>query len=249
MRDLNPPVFSPALLVFLWVLAFPAGGAGPAAPKSRLGDTHYTPAGFFDMHLCHWPDLPPHYLTLFSTTRFDELESVEVLAPDGASLGKLDPNRFRVVQKDGAPEKRVFITLIPVPKGAPDGWYRGRITLKSGEQHEARDYVINELMNLPTGMQPPDDSQNLGLAPSFSWSEVTGAKYYKVFVYDLWDDEKTIYQSALITEPRLRLPAGILKPDGYYAWIVHARDVDEHPLLGDFNHGTLSRKLRFTTAR
>ncbi len=52
----------------------------------------------------------------------------------------------------------------------------------------------------------------------------------------------------MLTQPRLVLPRGLLKPGGIYAWRVHARDVNENILLGDFNHGSLSAEIQFTTA-
>jgi len=234
------------LLLLSAALTLPAAAA-PPAPQSHLGDPHYTPVGFFDIHVCHWPDQPPLFLMLFSTTRFEELSSVEVVRPDGVSLGMLKPERYRVVRKPNKPEKRVFMTTIPVPDGSPNGWYVGRVTMKNGDHFEGKDYVVHELMTLPTGLQPAEEAKDVPLAPVFNWSAVPGAKFYKVFVYDLWDDEKTVYQSKLLTETRHQLPPGILKPDGYYAWMVHAREGDEHPLLGDFNHGSLSRRVHFTT--
>ena len=42
------------------------------------------------------------------------------------------------------------------------------------------------------------------------------------------------------------LPAGLLEKGGYYSWIVHARDLNEHFMLGDFNHGSLSATVNFS---
>ncbi len=187
-------------------------------------------------------------MTLFSTTRFDDIARIEVFRPGGEALGALDINRYRVVKKDGAPEKRVFITSLPAPKGAPDGWYRARITLKNGERHEARDYVMVHTMDMAGDLQPPAGAAGIPVPAELAWSAVPGAAYYQVFIKDLWEDGKIILSSELVTKPRLTLPPGVIKADGSYAWLVHARDVNNHVLLGDFNHGSLSREIQFSTA-
>ncbi|MDH4190905.1 MAG: hypothetical protein OEW21_11950 [Betaproteobacteria bacterium] len=40
----------------------------------------------------------------------------------------------------------------------------------------------------------------------------------------------------------------MLQKDGYCAWRVHARDVNEHVLFGDFNHGSLGPQMKFSVA-
>lgn len=87
-----------------------------------------------------------------------------------------------------------------------------------------------------------------GAGAELAWLAVPGAAHYQVFIKDLWDDGKIIHSSELVTKPRLTLPPGVIKADGSYAWLVHARDVNNHVLLGDFNHGSLSREVKFSTA-
>ena len=43
-------------------------------------------------------------------------------------------------------------------------------------------------------------------------------------------------------------PEGALEPGGSYLWSVHARDVNEHILLGDFHNGSISEKFHFSVA-
>ena len=52
------------------------------------GDPHYTPAGFFDIHICNWPENPRFLMALFSTARFDEIAKVAIFTPDGAHVGR-----------------------------------------------------------------------------------------------------------------------------------------------------------------
>ena len=44
----------------------------------------------------------------------------------------------------------------------------------------------------------------------------------------------------------LLVSAGMAKRGGMYSWIVHSRDVNEDLLLGDFNHGSLSKPVVFS---
>jgi hypothetical protein len=228
-------------LLLAGALSLPAS----AAPKD---DPHYNSVGFFDIHVCHWPDRPLFYLMLFSTTRFADVERVEVFYPDGRPLAPFDMNRFRIVKRDGKPEKRVFMTNVPLPADAPAGWYRATIRLKDGSTHAARDRV--EILRLPmaAGLQPAPDSENIPMPAQLSWQPVPGAKHYQVYIWDKWRGEKELFRSKIISEPRLALPPGLLQRGGSYKWRVHARDVNEHVELGDFNHGSLSPFAVFTIA-
>jgi hypothetical protein len=79
-----------------------------------------------------------------------------------------------------------------------------------------------------------------------SWDPAPGAGYYQVFIRDLWNEDRLIFSSKLLAEPLVQLPAGLLEKGGYYSWIVHARDLNEHFMLGDFNHGSLSPVVTFS---
>ena len=48
----------------------------PVSP--RLQDPHRNAAGFFDIHVCNWPERELFFMSLFSTPRYDEVEQVEV---------------------------------------------------------------------------------------------------------------------------------------------------------------------------
>lgn len=222
--------------------------ADPApAPPAR--DPHYTDAGFFDMHVCNWPDRLPFFMALFSTERFREIRSIDVFRPDGRALVSLDLTHYRLLKPINKPEKRVFIREIDLPADAADGWYRTQIVLKNGKIFRARDYVMIRKMGIVGGMMPPQGASDIAIPAQMSWSPVADATYYRVYITDKWDDSKVIYESKLLKEPRLQLPPGLIKPDGYYTWRVQARDVDKDKLLGDFNHGSLSPEVSFSTAR
>jgi hypothetical protein len=200
------------------------------------------------MHVCHWPDRPVFFMMVFSTTRYEEIERVSVFYPSGQPLADLDLERYRVISKPGKPEKRVFITQLPLPAGAPDGWYRADIALKNGKVCQARDRVAISVLPLATGLAPANGNAEITLPTELRWQPVPGATHYQVYIKDMWNGGQEIFSSKVLSTPRLDLPPYLLKPGGYYRWRVNARDVHEHPELGDFNHGSLSEEVELVVA-
>lgn len=208
-------------------------------------DPHYNEAGFFDIHVCNWPDRSLFFMPLFSTPRFAETEKIEVYYPDGSLLSELDLGNYRKITPKNKPPKRAFIVETDVPSSAPDGWYSARVTLNDGSQFQARDYVIIDKLPQPSGHVPAADAEVDDVPKELAWDATPGAAFYQVFIRDLWNDGKLIHRSKLLSEARLVLPKGLLEKGGYYSWVIHARDTNEHVLLGDFNHGSLSRPVSF----
>ncbi len=231
------------ILAWLSVAMLVAHGANAG---KHTGDSHYTPAGFFDIHVCNWPDRPPFYLALFSTTRFNEIAAIEVLNPDGEHLFNLDLNRYRTIKRKGKPEKRVFMLHAPIPQQARDGWHQAKVVMKNGERILAKDYVEHILLGRATGQQPAHQAELQAPPTQLSWRAIDGAGYYQVFIRDLWNDGKLIHSSKLVKTHHYVLPEGLLQPGGCYAWKVHARDVNEDIRLGDFNRGSQSEWLEFS---
>lgn len=227
---------------FLLAAAYLASGPVHAANE---GDPHYTPAGFFDIHVCNWPEKPRFLMALFSTPRYDEVAGVAVFAADGKHVGDLDLARFRAFKSPSGLAKRAFIAHFDLPENALDGWYRAEITLKDGSRSTAQDYVIHHFMAHPTGTQPAPGAHDVPASTEFSWNPIPGAKFYEVFLRDEWSGTAATASGAL-TGPRFVPPQGVLQSGGVYVWRIHARDSDGNVLLGDFNHGSLSPEMRFT---
>lgn len=211
-------------------------------------DPHYTKVGFFDLHVCNWPNRPLMFLMLFSTYDYQSIAKVEVFYPDGRVLGQLDTKQFRVVRKKAKPEKRVFMKFMDVPEGSEDGWYKAQVTMKDGKKYLSRDLVAITSMELPSQFDPPHQAEDIIMPKQLSWQPVPGAKAYQVFLKDIWDGEKDVMPSKIVTQAHFVLPPDLLKPGGYYKWRVQARDVNENTLLGDFNHGSLTAWSEFTVA-
>jgi len=222
--------------------------SGEPAGTQHAGDPHYTPAGFFDIHVCNWPDRKLFFMSLFSTTRYREIKSIEVRMPDGGTLTNIGLAKYRLVKTKDKPEKHVFMTQTDVPDGAPDGWYSATVTLTDGTQIMARDYVVVARLPRPSGLNPPDGAEQIPTPEKLTWSPVDQAGWYQVYILDNWNDGKVIYTSKLLREPVLVLPPGLLQADGLYTWKVHARDINEDKQLGDFNKGSMSSVATFSTA-
>jgi len=243
----RPAVFSRRAAI--WKLAacllLPAFLQPGKVNASDNADPHYGPAGFFDIHVCNWPERPLFFMPLFSTERYAEVQSVRVFTPGGELLTELDLERYRTIKRDKKPEKRVFIKQLDVPSGAANGWYTARTTLANGEVYTTQDYVI--LHSLPqAGDQAPAHEEEVAEIPEkLSWEAVPGANFYQVFIRDLWNEDKLIYTSELLTRPELVLPPDLLHRGGMYSWVIHARDTNSHILLGDFNHGSLNKSVTF----
>jgi len=229
------------LLVFCCLGAVRAGNV----PQLISEDPHYNELGFFDVHLCNWPERPQFLKVLFSTPLFAQVDRMEVFDPAGRRIVELDKRHFMQLTPRNKPLKRVFIQDIDLPEDIREGWYRIAVTDARGAVHEARDLVPLTRIQRPAGLQPVDGEEGVPLDSTLSWQPVPGAQYYQVFVRDAWNDE-LMYRSKLTEETRVELPPGTLEPGGYYVWRVHARDLNEHVLLGDFHNGSMSEKAYFS---
>ena len=208
-------------------------------------DPHYTKVGFFDIHVCNWPNQPLFFLGLFSTYDYDKVGRVELFTPDDRPIGELDLSKYRLIKQKDKPEKRAFIKHFDIPENARDGWYKAIATMKDGRRYAAADFVVIHKMERAQHLQPADGAENVPVPKELTWDPIPGAKFYQVFIRDAWED-KLVYESSLLTESRLALPKGIIQAGGYYQWRIHARDVNENVLLGDFNHGSLTDPATFS---
>jgi len=249
----QPPIKVLHLITLVMAILLLSGHitATEAASKSantlHSNDSHYTKVGFFDIHVCNWPERQLFFMPLFSTTHYREITGIEIKRPDGKILTSLDLQKFKTLNQKGKPEKHVFMSHIDVPEDAMDGWYSATISLNDGTQVIAKDYVIVSRLPLPSVMSPPNGAEQISIPEKLIWSG-TEKSYYKVYIRDAWDDGKLIFESKLLNKPELTVPTGLLQPDGLYSWQVHSRDVNEDILLGDFNKGSMSLIATFSTS-
>lgn len=240
-RSYTATLFKATILIFLSATA----GAAPKHP----GDRHYNDIGFFDIHVCNWPERALFFMPLFSTPRFADIDEIEVTYPTGRRLTSLDLSRYRIIAGEKQqPEKRVFINQLDIPPESPEGWYSARIRLTNGDVYEASDYVVLSKLPRAAGQVPADDQEVPAPPGKLAWEPVAGAGFYQVFIRDQWDDDKLVFTSKLLNKPELDLPKGLIKPGGLYSWTIHARDVNEDVRLGDFNHGSMSKPVSFSVS-
>lgn len=234
------------LLVFIFAALLGAVSAAAQTLSVESADPHYTEVGFFDMHLCNWPDRPPFYMVVFSSTQYRNIAGMRVYSPDGKPLGELNMTRYRTVALDGKPEKRIFITHLPLPDKTTDGWFHATVKTREGREIPARDYVVHTLLPIVRETVPTDGREIPRPPAELAWTAVPGATHYKVTLRDVWNDNREILASEVVTGTRIPMPPGLLRQGGQYAWVIHARDSNGGLLLGDFNHGSLSAPQTFS---
>lgn len=230
------------LFLVLIITIYPIYAGSP----DRSSDKHYNKVGFFDIHFCNWPDRKPFIMVLFSTLHYNDIKKIEIFSPDNKKISDLDLSRFRIITTKDKKTKKVFIKQVPINETFKNGWHKSIVTLNSGEKITAYDFVEYTLMGIIKKTVPVNKSEDNELSGLLKWNKLKGAKFYQVFINDLWQDGKLVYISKLLNKNEIQLPKGLIEPGGYYGWRVHARDINEDPILGDFNHGSLSEKLTFT---
>ena len=209
-------------------------------------DKHYTPRGFFDIHVCNWPNRPLFFMVIFSTKEYSNLKSVDIFDTNNNKLTSLNLSKFKVIKRKGKKDKRVFIKQIDIPKSSKNGIYTAKANFKKGSSVTASDYVIIKEMGIVSDVTPKSKTELTSSPTELKWKEIDGAKHYKVFIRDMWQDGKVIFKSKLLNKSSVKLKNIKLQPGGFYQWQVHARDINEHILLGDFNHGSLSNVFDFS---
>lgn len=236
-----------ALLGVVFGMYFISSALADDVIPAPSGDPHYTEVGFFDIHVCNWPNRPLFFLTLFSSYEHKNLAKVEIFTPDGTTIGELDFSNFRLIEQKGKPLKKVFLKEFKIPKSSGDGWYYALATMKNGKTYRGEDFVVMRKMHRASSVVPKPGAEEVSMPKQLKWDAVPGAKHYQVFINDLWEG-KLIHSSALLPKPVFNVPKDLLHPGGYYSWRIHARDVNENVILGDFNHGSLTGRMEFTVA-
>ena len=99
-------------------------------------DPHYNDIGFFDIHICNWPERSNFFKILFSSEKYDEIESMDVYTPDNKLLISLDKTKFRHLKRKNKPNKKVFMLEIDVPNSASTGWYSIDVRAKDGSTYQ-----------------------------------------------------------------------------------------------------------------
>jgi len=162
--------------VLVLVVALSIGAAAAGAPPGK--DRHVTAVGFFDMHVCNWPERPLFFKALFSSIHYEQLRDIQVFTPDGQPLLRFDLAQFRTATRPGKPVKRVCLVDVPVPPGAQDGWYTAQIRTADGRVHLAMDRLeIRRMAQATGGVMPAHESMLAAPPRQLSWEPVPGAHH------------------------------------------------------------------------
>jgi len=210
-------------------------------------DPHYSNVGFFDIHVCNWPDRPLFFMALFSTYNFNNISNIQIFSPDNKIISELNLKQYRLFTDKNKKEKRVFINRFEIPANSKNGWYYTKVNLKDGATIVAKDYVIIDKLEIAKISNPDINNELKSIPKSFILKKTKGAKYYQAFIRDTWDS-KLIYKTKLLNKPEIHIPDNLLKKGGVYTIQIHSRDTNGHQLLGDFNHGSLTKKIDFSIA-
>ena len=236
-----------ALLIFLATLVSTSSFAA-----QETTDKHKDSLGFFDIHYCNWPDRKPFLMLVYATHRHDDIESIEVYDPARNSLGKMNLNKFRyipatVVKNKSIEDKKVFINQIPIPRNTIKGEFTATVVTNNKQIHHYADWMfLDKKVGSAKIDFPTNKASNISKTPILKWQAPENGQYYQVFIKDNWTG-KSIYSSKTLNKTEFKVPDKLLKNDGWYAWKVHAKDMDETILYGDFNAGSLSEYHSFTT--
>lgn len=225
-------------------MIYPLGSINAGVTDKLNTDPHRSQLGFFDIHICNWPNRTNYFKALFGTEKYDQILSMDIFTPENKLLVKLDKNKFRTLKAKNKPNKKVFIIDIDVPDHAVTGWYSIRVKTKNGREYKAKDYVVINRLKRASDMKPNSENK-FSMPITLNWKKIVGAKVYQVFVRDEWTG-KLVFKTKLIHENKVTIPNGKLESGGDYSWRVHSRDVNEHVLLGDFNMGSMSERAVFS---
>lgn len=232
-------------IVFALSIQFSTGvQSEELVPPDKL-DFHKTELGIWDIHVCNWPDRPPFYLSTFITEKFDEIDNIEVFDPAGKNVGSLDLEKFLTVKREEKPDLRIYVTQLPMAEGEPSGIFSAQITTANNKRLLANDYLVMAVMDRISVVSPVNGAE-VSIPWELSWTPPKGAQYHRVWIKDMWNDGKQIFDSGYFQGSAVEIAEGLLEPGGLYQWRIHSRDTQDHILLGRFNHGSLTDWMEFS---
>ena len=168
----------------------------------------------------------------------DFVDSITVEGPDGSVELDLATSWF---DQDGG-----FYTYIPFASPITDGVYT--VTIVGGATTIiCRDRVNGTLLDVPS-ITFPSEGATLGPTPLFRWGAVSGAKYYRIWLYDISAGE-WVYCSwsgrrRQTNLSKFQMPLHVLKPNRNYRMRIEARsdalDLDKRSRSDWLNFSTRS---------
>lgn len=164
----------------------------------------------------------------------------------------MDQNKFRYippteVKNEKIKDKKVFINQIPLPKNTIKGEFTATVITNNKQVHHYADLMfLDKKVSSAKIDFPANNASKISTTPTLKWIAPENGQYYQIFIKDNWTGE-SIYSTKTLYQTEFKVPDNLLKNDDWYAWKVHAKDMDETILYGDFNAGSLSEYHNFTT--
>ena len=126
---------------------------------------------------------------------------------------------FYVTPPPGTPIQTGTYKIVVKDKETPRNTMRGTDTL-----NDATPLGVSTLIN-------PIFNQTLGLTDTIQWTDVEGAKYYRLLLHDDGSKESvfdTKYNEKRVYTNSFKLPPGVLIPGRGYSVRIEARDSDKN---------------------
>jgi hypothetical protein len=151
------------------------------------------------------------------------VKAIKVDAPDG-SIFYLDP------LKDWLAYHRFYVRSFYASDfkygKIPSGTYRVTVTHISGSAITESDSVVAEFLPVSTVTYPANNATAVPARPTFTWTTVLGATYYRVLLWNRSRDEPVYYEWSIQLNTdltKVTMPPGILKPNSDYWLRIEAR--------------------------
>jgi hypothetical protein len=155
----------------------------------------------------------------------DFVKSITIKAPDG-SLFSVDP-RKDWLHTDQAYWKTLFASNFPGKK-ILGGTYSVTVYPNSGSGIFEADSVALSFLPVSNVTFPANGATGIVQTPTFTWTSVSGAYYYRLMLWDKTNNEPVYWTFSFGPQMRtdfnyFAVPPGVFKPNRDYTFRVEAR--------------------------
>ncbi len=158
------------------------------------------------------------------------IKSLKVLAPDNTEFDLTTGFGHEWMNQFWAS----FNATNFISQTIPAGTYKCTLIDKTGKTKTASETFTPAFLDPSTITSPVNNTTVPSLTPTFTWTAVTGAKLYRVYLFnESWkepvycptlDGHGTLY----VNQTRFIVPLGVLRPKSTYSLRVEARDSDKY---------------------
>lgn len=174
----------------------------------------------------------------------DFVKQITITAPDG-SVFSIDPGKDWLIN-DQAFYKNFLAT--DFKSGIiPGGTYKATVVSTSGSSISDTDSIFPVFLTIPSITYPSSNQTGVPAMPTFRWTAVGSAKYYRVQLWNASTDEPVFYyysdRNNFQTDlTYAHVPKGVLKPNNNYRLQIQARSNSQ-----DVDYRSQTAWVNFTT--